>query len=186
MTNMEAKTKRTLVIWGVILLILLNVSSLGTIWYHRYHSRIDRADKGYSKGQMRQGAKRGMRHKPRGSNIISRGLDLTSIQQEKFDSIWQLYNERRVEVESNLENNRAKMGAVMSSNNLDTSAYYHLSQLQLTLIGTLDKAMLDMNMAFRETLTEDQTRLFLEKVESMNQTRIHERSPEAMKRRRVK
>ena len=186
MKKMEAKNKRNLVIWGVLLLVILNISSLGTIWYHRYQFKNERGDKTYGRKQMPSERERPSRGNSRGGRAIGRGLDLTSEQQLQFDSIWQYYNGRRDSIESKLEINRNKMGSIMSSPIVDKEAYYNFSAYQVELIQGLDKTMIDMNLALRESLSADQTKLFLNKIESLNKRRAHSRKGEPNRKKKVK
>ena len=165
---MEAKTKRNLTIWGVILLVLLNVTSLATIWYHRYqygNTRMDRRHEVRSLNQHKQvRAKRGSVR----TLYMSRGLELNTSQQEKFDSIWNQYSAIRRDVEEEMVKNRREMSLIISEINIDTTKFNELSANQGILMQELDHSMITMNMALRTTLNDDQLKAFLAKVETMS------------------
>jgi vesicle coat complex subunit len=169
---MEAKTKRNLIIWSVVILVLLNITSLATIWYHRYQYGNTRMDRRSNAKSMNQDNKQ-MKSR-RGSAItayISKGLELTDAQQHEFDSIWNKYTTLRHEAEKEMDYNRQKMGLLMSKIDIDTNEFNKLSAKQGILMQELNHSMISMNLALRGSLNEDQLELFLTKVEKMGKRR---------------
>jgi len=101
------------------------------------------------------------------TNYMSRGLDLTTAQQDKFDSIRNHYSSIRRDVEQEMEKNRQAMGGLMSTVNIDTNKFNELSADQGILMQELDHSMINMNLALRTTLNDEQLKTFLAKVETM-------------------
>ena len=183
---MEAKTKRSLIIWGVALLVLLNVSSLGTIWFHRYQFKHDRMSRNISERGMDKRSNRPMRHIQGNSSPFARGLDLSDAQQLKFDSIWHYYNNIRKEIELEMRENRQEMGIIMSNDVIDTIAFYAISAQQNDLMLVLDHSMVNMNLALRNNLNSEQMELFLRKIEKLNNRKLMGRPGDPRKRARTK
>ena len=181
---MEAKTKRILIIWGVVLLVLLNVTSLSTIWYHRYQFDNNRIDRRHNTKSMSQHKQMQTKRESGRTSYMSRGLDLSSTQQDKFDSIWNQYSVIRRDVEKEMENNRQKMSLLMSDIDIDTNEFNKLSANQGILMQELDHSMINMNMTLRTTLTDEQLKAFLTKVETMSKRMRSRNQPgERMKKR---
>jgi len=129
---------------------------------------------------------RAMRQKPAKPTFITKNLNLTPDQQKKFDSIWLQYNDRRQAIEEEMEANRSEMGSIMSKVDLDTSSFYKISSSQTKLMLALDHSMIDMNLALRSTLNNEQMDSFLRKIEMLNKRRAMARQGEPQKRRRAK
>jgi Spy/CpxP family protein refolding chaperone len=183
---MEAKTKKNLIVWGVVLLVLLNVTSLSTIWYHRYQFDNNRIDRRNSVKSMNQHKKMQSKHESRRTSYISRGLDLSPSQQDKFDSIWNQYSAIRKDVEKEMENNRQKMSFLMSDIDIDTNKFNKLSVNQGILMQELDHSMISMNLALRTNLTDEQLKAFLTKVETMSKRMRSRSQPGERMRKRTK
>ena len=179
---METKTKRTIIIWGVILLVLLNISSLGTIWFHRYQFRNDRMNRNLSEKRMDKRSDRPMRHNQGNSSPLAGGLDLSDTQKQKFDSIWQHYNSLRKEIEMEMRDNRQEMGDIVSKDEIDTISYYAISSVQSELMKALDHSMVNMNLALRSTLDIKQKKLFLKRIEKLNTRKLMGRPGDPRKR----
>jgi hypothetical protein len=179
---MEAKTKRNLIIWGIVFLVLLNVSSLGTIWYHRYQFRNNKMNTSLRDKAKDRMSTRTMGRRQRTSAFITRNLDLTDKQQLKIDSIWRHYNDVRQGIEEEMEANRRDMGMIMSKADLDTIAFYEISALQSHLMLALDHSMVDMNLALRTTLNSDQMVFYLKMLEMGNKRRLKCRPSDSQKR----
>jgi len=165
---MEAKTKRNLIIWSIVFLVLLNISSLGTIWFHRYQFRHNKMNRNFIDKTKDERSRGTRRHRLASTAGFTSGLDLTDLQQQKFDSIWRYYNDIRQDIEDEMETNRQKMGKIMSEEEIDTSSFYRLSSLQTKLMATLDRTMIDMNLAFRSNLNPEQKTVFLQRIEKIN------------------
>ena len=94
---MEARTKRNIAIWAIIILVLLNISSLATIWYHRYQfkqqqfAEANRRFEGRSEAMARRAGKL--------PPFISEGFDLSAEQKITLDSIWHHFNSQRTNLE---------------------------------------------------------------------------------------
>jgi len=129
---------------------------------------------------------RALRQKPANPTFITKNLNLTPDQQKKFDSIWLQYNDRRQAIEEEMEANRSEMGSIMSKVDLDTSSFYKISSSQTKLMLALDHSMIDMNLALRSTLNNEQMDSFLRKIEMLNKRRAMARQGEPQKRRRAK
>jgi hypothetical protein len=183
---MEAKTKRNLIIWSVIFLVLLNISSLGTIWYHRYQFRHNKMNISLREKAPDRKNQRAMQRNPGNPTFITKTLNLSDDQQKKFDSIWFQYNDRRQAIEEEMEANRSEMGSIMSKADLDTSSFYKISSSQTTLMLALDHSMIDMNLALRSTLNNEQMDSFLKRIEMLNKRRAMARQGEPQRRRRAK
>jgi hypothetical protein len=164
---METKTKRSLIIWGIVILAILNVSSLGTIWYHRYQFKTEKLTRvNNERGHQRMQNRADRMHKR--PPVLSRGLGLTSAQESKFDSIWKEHAIEKRNIEKQMNSNRNALGKILSAQSLDTMAYMEISQMQTDLMRDLNKSMLGMNKELRKTLNEEQLKLFLEKMEQLN------------------
>jgi Spy/CpxP family protein refolding chaperone len=183
---MEAKTKRNLIIWGIVFLVLLNVSSLGTIWYHRYQFRHNKMSMSLKDRMPDKRTNRTIRHRSGSPAMLTRELDLSDKQQQKFDSIWRYYNDLRQEIEKEMEANRREMGIIMSKADVDTSSFYAMSGLQSKLMLSLDHSMVNMNLALRATLNNEQMMSFLKRIEMMNKRKLKGRPGETHKRKRTK
>ena len=129
---------------------------------------------------------RSMRHKQGSSAFITRGLNLSDTQQDDFDSIWVLYNDKRQVIEQEMEVNRREMGKIMSKEDIDTSSFYAMSSVQSKLMLALDHSMIDMNLALRSTLNSDQVESFLGRIEMLNKRKSVGRPGEQQKRKRTK
>ena len=114
---------------------------------------------------------RTMGRRQRTSEFITRDLALTDNQQQKFDSIWIHYNDIRHGIAEEMEENRRQMGVIMSNTDIDTSSFYAMSARQSQLMLALDHSMVDMNLALRTTLSADQIKLFLKRIEMGNKRR---------------
>jgi len=183
---MEAKTKRNLIIWGIVFLVLLNISSLGTIWYHRYQFRENRENSSFREKVIDRKSQRTMRHRQGGATIITRGLDLSDDQQDAFDSIWKHYNNTRQVIQQEMEENRREMGVIMSKEAIDTSSFYAMSSVQSQLMLALDHSMIDMNLALRSALNSDQMDSFLSRIEMLNKRKSMGHPGEQQQRKRAK
>lgn len=183
---MKTKTKRNLLIWSVVILVLLNISSLGTIWYHRYQYAHIRQDRRYNDKYMGQHNRMMKNHKPGSPAFMTKGLKLSGNQQQKFDSIWKKYSTLRMNIEREMAINRNKMGDIMSLPNPDTSQFSNFSAKQGILMQNLDHTMLEMNMALRSTLEDKQMKLFLDRIDMLNKTRFPEPRQEPGMRKRAK
>ena len=183
---MEAKTKRNLIIWGIVFLVLLNVSSLGTIWYHRYQFSHNKVSMNLKDRVTDKRTNRTMRHRSGSPAMLTRELDLSDKQHQEFDSIWRHYNDIRRSIEEEMEANRQKMGVIMSKAEVDTSSFYAMSATQSELMLALDHSMIDMNLALRGTLNNEQMVSFLKRMEMMNKKKLMGRPGETHKRKRTK
>jgi uncharacterized membrane protein len=171
---MEPKTKRNLAIWSIIVLVLLNLSSLATIWYHRYQftkqqrveQRSRRFDNRYEAMERRIG---------RIPPFISEAIDLSPKQKEELDSIWRHFNNKRRTLEDSMNQNRRRMFHVMMAAELDTSRYEELSEAQTSLLKQLNYTMLTMNRSIRGNLTDEQQKAMTEKMTEMRRGATRER-----------
>jgi hypothetical protein len=165
---METKIKRNLIIWGVILLVVLNISSLSTIWYHRYQYNHNRLSKTSLVKRMSERNKRHTKYSQKGANFIAKGLDLAADQRQDFDSIWLLYTGKRNEIEHQMQINHRQMAIVMNQMAIDTMAFNKISAGQANLMLELNHSLMEMNLALRSILNEDQLKLFIERVGALN------------------
>ena len=167
---MEAKTKKKILIWGIIILVLLNLSSLATIWYHRYqYAHTYPNNMAWKHRQQQQELRR--QNKQGHIHYLSKDLNLSDTQQLVFDSIWHYYAGQRLELEKQLETKRQEMSTLLSQQQIDTAAFHRLSASQAELMQELNHSMLAMNMALRKNLTASQMQSFLQKVERLNSRR---------------
>ena len=118
--------------------------------------------------------------------FLTRELDLSDKQQLEFDSLWRQYNDIRQAIEEEMETNRRQMGAIMSKVDVDTSSFYAISAIQSDLMLALDHSMVDMNLALRATLNNEQMMTFLKRIEMMNKRKLMGRAREQHKRKRSK
>lgn len=179
----ETKSKRNLLIWSIILLVMLNISSLATIWYHRYQNKtgIEKVRKSIILPQDRK--YKANRH-VRVSKLLSRDLDLSPSQHKKFDSIWSYYSTQKLEYEYVIAENRHKMSAIMGQANLDTTEFYGLSDEQAVLLKKLNRSMMAMNIEMRNTLDESQIGAFLKKIKMLDKRKVdsYKRKPSVKRR----
>ena len=127
MKIMETKTKRNFIIWGVVFLVILNISSLGTIWYHRYQFTHNRMQRNSMENSPRKRSQRAQSGNHRGPSILTKDLDLSDKQNQRFDSVWQHYSKFRRGLETKMESNRKEMGLIMLKEEIDTSAVEDLN-----------------------------------------------------------
>lgn len=153
-------------------MVLLNLSSLGTIWYHRYNFKRDTRQHERFERRAHLNARGGERRDHRSVQFLFGDLNLSEKQQQKFREIWEEHIERRKGIAQEMEANRRDMGEIMSFTEVDTIKYMELANRQADLILMMDKAMVDMNLEFRKVLSEDQLPLFLKKIEQLNQRRL--------------
>jgi len=186
MKTMETTTKRNLIIWSIVILVILNITSLGTIWFHRYRFNAEKVARSPRDKMINHRSNNTADHRSRSTTFLTRNLDLSPLQKEAFDSIWQYYNVLRKDIEQQMEENRENMGMIMSSEELDTSAFYGLSALQAQHIANLDRSMLEMNIALRTTLNLKQRQLFIKRIEAINNRKFHKPVGREKKRKRVK
>ena len=171
---METKTKKNLAIWAIALLVLLNVSSLATIWYHRYQFNNN---KRVENREHRTEARRGTMA-PRSRTMppfIKESLKLTPDQSEILDSIWQQHGRQRANYEDSLHKIRQQMFAIMAQEAIDTIAYQALSNTQIDLFMKLNQSMLDMNQEVRANLSEEQQKMLAENFKKMRERGPRER-----------
>ena len=178
---MEARTKKSLVIWGIVLLVLLNISSLGTIWYNRYQvksKKLTRVNREWPDQQMKSRIDRrtGAPH-----TYITKDLNLSEGQQKEFDTIWQRHFQERRAIEAELGKTRLEMGKVLNQDNIDSITFFALSESQAKLMQELNYTMLKMNKDLRVVLSEEQKDKFLKRLEKMNDRR-RSRDPERQRR----
>ena len=102
---METKTKKTLVIWTIALLIVLNLSSLATIWYHRYQFK---KSKSIEQRDQRLESRRGGRFQRSGKmpSFIEKSLNLSKDQEVIIDSIWSQFHIQKRTIEDSMDQNR--------------------------------------------------------------------------------
>ena len=81
-----------------------------------------------------------------------------------------------------MRDNRIEMGMIMSKEDLDTSAFYAISSQQTELMIALDHSMINMNLALRSTLNNQQVDSYRKKIELLNNRKLKGRSGEARKR----
>jgi len=170
---METKTKKNLIIWGIILLVLLNVSSLGTIWYHRYQFNKNIHEKVVRDNARRSPASRERQQGP--PSFLIKDLSLSDDQMQEFSSIWAKHGIQRRELEVKMDENRTAMGEILSKPQLDSAAFLRISARQIVLMQELDYAMLDMNRELRSILNEEQLERFLGRLDRLNK-RMRNRS----------
>ena len=164
---MEAKTKRNITIWAIVLLIVLNISSLSTIWYHRYQFRKSMQAE---QRDRRINDRRDIRPNDRGKRMppfIVKGLDLSDQQKVTIDSIWKYFENKRTILEDSMDQNRRKMFALMAEEELDTSVYEEISATQMALFREMNDTMFKMNREVRTNLTDEQNKLLTERYKEM-------------------
>lgn len=171
---METKTKRNLAIWVIALLVVLNLSSLGTIWFHRYQfkkdKRIEQRDKRFE-------SRRGARSQRSGKMppFIEKSLNLNQEQKITIDSIWSHFDKQKRTLEDSMHQNRLNMFSIMMEEELDTSKYEELSKIQAVLLRKLNDTMLTMNRSMRGNLSEEQREILVSKFKEMRQKNPQDR-----------
>lgn len=170
---MEAKTKRSITIWVVVVLVILNISSLATIWYHRYQFRQQRLAQVERRFDGRNEVMN--RRRSQMPPFITEALELSPEQKNTLDSIWSHFNFKRQLLEDSMEQNRRQMFRFMMAANLDTGKYEELSENQTRMLRELNYTLLEMNRTIRANLTEDQQNTMIEKMEKMQQRATRER-----------
>ena len=182
---METKSKRNLLIWSVILLVLLNLTSLATIWFHRFQNKasFERTEK---VNRHVGDKKRSINNSDRLSKYLGRDLHLTSDQRQKFDSTWSYYAVQKLDYEQQLHSNRFEMSEIMSEINPDTTQFYTLSLEQGKILQQLDRSMLSLNIAMRETLDTDQMETFRQNIKKLNSRRFNSGRRDASAKRKKK
>ena len=163
---METRTKRNITLWVVVLLIVLNISSLATIWYHRYQFSQRRSLELPEQRLNRRAdaMNRRMRQMP---PFLIKDLALSAKQQATLDSIWSHYNGQRRILEDSMDRNRVSMFSVMMAERLDTGRYEELSEKQSQIMRELNSTMLGMNRAIRVNLTDEQQEILTERMQDI-------------------
>lgn len=168
MIIMETKTKKNLIIWGVVLLVLLNVTSLGTIWYHRYQFKNERAKR---ENVARENGRRMQQPREPRQGVppfLIKNLELTDEQMKMFTSIWDIHSVERRSLEDKMNENRVAMGELLSKAELDSTTFLQTSAEQVRLMQDLDYTMLKMNLEIREILSKEQLNEFLSRLDQLN------------------
>lgn len=171
---METKTKKNLAIWAIALLIILNLSSLGTIWFHRYQFKKERR---VEQKDRRLESRRGPMNERtrRMPQFIEKSLNLSKDQKSTLDTIWNHFDTKKRVIEDSMNSNRAKMFDIMMEENLDSGMYEELSETQSTLFRELNDTMLEMNRSVRANLSDEQKQTLTEKMKEMRKRRPQER-----------
>lgn len=171
---METKTKRNLAIWAIALLIILNLSSLGTIWFHRYQFKKERRIE--QKDRRSEGRRGPMNQRMRGMPpFIEKSLDLTTEQKTTLETIWNHFDTKKRAIEDSMNINRVQMFDIMMEEDLDSGLYEELSEKQSALFRQLNDTMLEMNRSVRANLSEEQKHTLTEKMKEMRKRRPQER-----------
>lgn len=154
---MESKTKRQLLIWAVAILVIVNIASLGTIWYHkisdraRWHERSD-----YSEKMARKRMSNKADFKRQWAEKMHKSLNLEDQQAMDFDSIWSYYSEERKANFRKMGDLKRILDKELTREVLNQDTIDLLLQQQTDLFKAGNDQIVEMNMALRDILTEEQ------------------------------
>jgi len=168
---MTSILKKRAIVWGIIVLVVVNISSLATIWFHKYQGRRHHA--GYyvaPKSRLRQeGQHMSISH--RFERVLKRELNLSDFQITQLDSIKTTLKLRAPKEGSDIINTRKALADAMSKPIVDTILVEQLLAQEVAKFEKMNRAMVDMNFAIRSILNKEQLSDFLKLLEEMKERR---------------
>jgi len=149
---MKPEIKNSLLLWSVIILIIINVSSLGTMWYHK-SSRSKRARVTHSQRQ----APRQQR-----GNSMSEKLALSDGQKNAFDSLYKLHRSNSSKLMAEMRKNREAMQTLVMSESVELDSIKSLNYKNSQIYEALSWGQLEMHRNRMQILNAEQQKKYKE------------------------
>ena len=163
---MERKTKRQLLVWSIIILILINIASLGTIWFNKFGNRHRGHDRGWASERFERGrdGQKGFSKRDRLKKLHN-ALGLSEEQSKSVDSVFDIHAEsRRINMEKMAEMKQA-LNDELRQSELNQEMIDSLLQKQTELFEEGNNQIIKLSMSLREILTEEQRVKFSDYME---------------------
>lgn len=176
---MEKRTKKQLLIWGVVVLIIMNIASLGTIWFHKF-DRGNMRERGENRLER---SNRSRQHSPERmkrewTSRMHRALDLEAQQAAEFDSLFFHFEKLRRTNRSDMGELRKILDKELAKEMLNQDTIDLLIKQQSELFTKGNTHIVDMNMALREILTIEQREKYSKHMEKVRQKVRSGRGPQ--------
>ena len=181
---MENATKRKIWIWVVIILVVVNVTSLATIGYHRYQVRHKNT------AEMRDGRAKADRYQQRKgerrtySERYRQALNLSELQTGQMDSIQSYYEQERRKVSREMGQLRRELSQELTKVTINQTRLIELSEEQALLFNKMNENTITLNMAIRSILLPEQIPAYIEQLKKMERSREASRRPAERSRRK--
>lgn len=177
---MEKSSKRKILIWAVAILIIINISSLATIWFHRIQnkrtSRTEiRDQRPPSEERNRDRRNNGQDMRREFSRRFQNALNLTAVQSTAVDSIHSHYFEQRRVLTHKLADLKSKLDAELASEQLDQDSLDMLITQQSSYFNDLNNNAVQMNLAIRSVLDEEQVKSYTQTLKKERTRRLRSR-----------
>jgi Spy/CpxP family protein refolding chaperone len=130
---MKAENKHNLMVWAIVVLAVMNISTLATILYHQYQSKETSINTTQAEQQLETNAERFS------GRYFRDKLDLNSDQMDKFREFNPVFRQQARAITLELASLRKQMLAEMTAPNSDTSTLNALSDSIGYLHGNLKK-----------------------------------------------
>ena len=167
----------------VIILVVVNVSSLVTIGYHRYQYKQKRT------AEMRDGRskddhiKHSRREMKKFSERYQESLNLSALQRQQMDSIQTHYEQQRQEASREMGQLRKALGQALAEPEVGQQVVHELSQQQAILFSQINENTIALNLAIRSILEPGQISAYIDQLKNMERRR-EERSRSTERSRR--
>ena len=141
-------------VWGLLVLIVINVSALITIgantWVFK-KGRMDRTERQFGRERSPLG---GIREK----------LNLTEAQQGQFENIQETSRRDMRKLFSDMTDYRNKLNGEFSKTQLEMDVIAELNENIVQTDRKIRRQAIDMHVSIRDILTEDQLKIFIEEM----------------------
>jgi hypothetical protein len=168
---MENAKIRKILIWAVILLVIVNITSLASIWYHRFQFR---QMKSTEMRDRRQGVDRITRRRGEMKKFSERykeSLGLTAGQSKKVDSIHSQYDNERRQIAKEMGKLRRALGTELMAAEIDQDTLRYFSERQSQLFSRMNGNTIDMNIAIRSVLLPEQVPSYIKQLKKLERRR---------------
>lgn len=149
---MKPAIKNSLLVWSVIVLILINVSALGTMWYHK-SSRTKRIGTMHSQNQS---------PRERRGNGIQEKLSLSPKQKAAFDSLYKLHRSNSSAMMTEMQKNRDALQSLITLDEANMDSVRSLNRQNALIYEDISWAQLEMHRSRMQLLNEDQKKMYKE------------------------
>jgi hypothetical protein len=177
---MEKSSKRKILIWVVIILVIINISSLATIWFHRIQNKRTNRTEIRDQRVPRETRNRDRRNNGQDmrrefSRRFQNDLNLTDTQSTAVDSIHSHYFDQRRELTQNLAALKSKLDEELASVQLDQDSLDMLITEQSSYFNDLNNNAVQMNLAIRTVLNEEQVKSYTSTLKKERTRRLRSR-----------
>lgn len=179
---MDNSRKRKLLVWAMIVLVIVNITSLASIWYHRFQFRQMRST------EMRAHRQDADRFTKRNSEIkkfserYSESLHLNENQSKEIDSIHLRYGKERRQIGMEMGKLKKALGEKLTADDINQDSLQALSEQQSILFNRMNQNTIDMNIAIRSVLQPDQIPAYIDQLKKLEQRRNSHRSTDTRRR----